>query len=298
MEITLSELRRRGDELVSRLERCDLCPRRCGVNRLRNEVGGCGVGRWALVSSYSPHFGEEPELVGKRGSGTIFFAGCNLHCLFCQNYDISQRLLGVPLHPEELAQKMLSIQAMGCHNLNLVSPTHLIAQIVEALWIAVKGGLNLPIVYNSGGYDDVSVLKLLEGIVDIYMPDAKYSDDAIAERLSSVPNYWTINQQALKEMHRQVGDLTISDGIARRGLIIRHLILPNGLAGSETILDFIRNQLSPHTYVNLMAQYYPTYRAYGYPEISRRITREEFEAVVNYARKIGLHRGFSYSSVF
>jgi putative pyruvate formate lyase activating enzyme len=262
------------------------------VNRLNDELGECGVGRWALVSSYGPHFGEEPELVGSGGSGTIFFAGCNLHCSFCQNYDISQKLAGVPLKPDDLARRMLSIQAMGCHNLNLVSPTHVIAQILEAICLAAKDGFSLPVVYNSGGYDDVTTLKLLGGVIDIYMPDAKYSDDATADRLSRAPNYWAVNQQALKEMHRQVGDLIVSDGIARHGLIIRHLILPHRLAGSQPILDFIRNELSPETYVNLMAQYYPCYRAYDYPELSHRITRDEYEAVIGYAKKIGLHRGF------
>ncbi len=277
-------------ELRARLASCDLCPRECRVNRLEDERGVCRVGRKAIVSSYGPHFGEEPVLVGRFGSGTIFFSGCNLKCCFCQNYEISQLLMGKEVEKEELARLMLELKRMGCHNINLVSPTHVIAQIIEALPIAIDLGLDLPIVYNSGGYDSVSVLRLLEGIIDIYMPDAKYGDDEIGEQLSGVKGYWRINREALREMHRQVGDLVTEEGIAQRGMLIRHLVLPDQLAGSERVLRFIAQELSPHSYVNIMDQYRPCYLAHRHPSLSRRITRSEYDRVVTWARSAGLTR--------
>ncbi|MEO0099812.1 MAG: radical SAM protein [candidate division WOR-3 bacterium] len=290
LSINLKEIR---EKALSLLAECRICPRECGVNRLKNERGHCQTGRYALVSSYGPHFGEEPELVGSSGSGTIFFSYCNLNCLYCQNYEISQLGEGREKDREALAKIMVYLQEIGCHNINLVSPTHIVPQFLEALELAVKEGLKIPIVYNSGGYDKVETLKLLEGIIDIYMPDAKYSDDENAKRYSNAPNYFATNKRALKEMHRQVGDLVCDErGIAQRGLIIRHLVLPNRIAGSFRVLEFIAREISKDTYVNIMAQYRPCYHASRYLELSRRITDEEFKEVIEYARSLGLHRGF------
>lgn len=288
-----ADLKTKWEQAFELLKNCQLCPRNCKVNRLAGEIGYCQTGRWAIVSSYGPHFGEEPELVGEKGSGTIFFAYCNLSCQYCQNYDISQYGYGQVTDADKLASIMLSLQQMGCHNINLVSPSHVIAQILEALVIAKARGLNLPIVYNTGGYDKVTSLKLLEGVIDIYMPDAKYSDSNLATKYSKAPNYFTINKQALKEMHRQVGDLLVDKkGIALRGLLIRHLVLPNRLAGSFEVLKFIANEISKKSYVNIMIQYRPCYHANRYLELSRPITREEYQEVIDYAKRIGLHRGF------
>lgn len=285
------ELRRRVQEFRTRLASCELCPRKCRVNRLAGEKGSCRTGVRAVVSSFGPHFGEEAPLVGRHGSGTIFFTHCNLRCLFCQNYSISQLGEGVEVTAEELAGMMLALQARGCHNINFVSPTHVIAQIMEALEIAVARGLKVPLVYNTGGYDSVETLKLLDGVVDIYMPDMKYADEETAWQLSGIHNYPEINRAAVKEMHRQVGDLVVDeDGIAVRGLIIRHLVLPGGLAGTAQIMEFIARELSPNSYVNVMAQYRPCYKAYQHPLLSRSITREEFTAAVREARRAGLER--------
>ncbi|MDH5684427.1 MAG: radical SAM protein, partial [candidate division WOR-3 bacterium] len=223
-----TDLKAKKEEAVESLKNCQLCPRECKVNRLEEEIGYCQTGRWSIVSSYGPHFGEEPELVGTNGSGTIFFGHCNLNCCFCQNYDISQLGHGQVTKANELTNMMLALQKMGCHNINLVSPTHVVAQFIEALASAKDKGLRLPVVYNSGGYDSVSTLKFLEGLIDIYMPDAKYSDSELAKKYSLAPDYFEINKQALKEMHRQVGDLiTDNRGVAGRGILIRHLVLPN-----------------------------------------------------------------------
>jgi putative pyruvate formate lyase activating enzyme len=287
------ELARRAEAALRLLSRCALCPRRCGVNRLKDEAGECRIGRNAVVSSVGPHFGEEPPLVGTHGSGTIFFSGCNLHCVFCQNWEISQSALGERVSQERLASLMLSVQGQGCHNLNLVSPTHVVAQILEALPLAAERGLCVPIVYNTGGYDSPEILKLLDGVVDIYMPDAKYGSDAAGETYSQAPGYWSRNRAALKEMHRQAGVLEMdSRGIARRGLLIRHLVLPGGLARSENVLRFIAEELSPDSYVNIMDQYRPCHRAGSYPELRRGITPDEFARVLACARSLGLHRGF------
>ncbi len=285
------DLKEKIEQALWILKECRLCPRECRVNRLKDEKGECKTGRWAVVSQASPHFGEEPELVGRYGSGTIFFSYCNLHCCFCQNYSISQLGEGKILKSEEIAELMLYLQGVGCHNINLVTPTHIVPQILEALLIARRRGLKIPIVYNSGGYESIETLRLLEGVVDIYMPDAKYSNDN-ALKYSQAPNYWEVNKKALLEMHRQVGDLVIEGGIAKRGLLIRHLILPNRLAGSFEILKFIAEKLSKNSYVNIMDQYYPSYKAFSYPELSRRITTEEYKEVVDFAKRIGLHRGF------
>lgn len=273
------------------LESCQVCPHACGVNRLAGEKGKCGTGAKAVVSSYGPHFGEEAPLVGKHGSGTIFFTNCNLKCLFCQNYSISQLGEGIEVNKEDIAEMMLSLQKRGCHNINLVSPTHVIPQILEALQVAIESGLCLPLVYNSGGYDSVETLKLLNGIVDIYMPDMKYSDDNIAEELSGIKDYPTVNKAAIKEMHRQVGDLQIDgEGIAWRGLLVRHLVLPDSLAGTREIVNFLATEISTNTYINVMAQYHPCYKASQVPSLTRSLSREEFAEAINMAYEAGLSR--------
>ncbi|MGF3494666.1 MAG: radical SAM protein [Methanothrix sp.] len=284
------ELQSRAEEAIRRLEHCDICPRRCGVNRADGELGFCRTGRLAKVSSAGPHYGEEPPLVGYHGSGTIFFAGCNLACVFCQNYEISQLDMGVEVTAERLAGIMMHLQLTGCHNVNLVTPTHVVPQILEALVIACEMGLSIPLVYNSGGYDSVETLRLLDGIIDIYMPDAKYGSDEMAIRYSNAPGYVEVMKAAIREMHRQVGDLVIENGIAVRGLLVRHLVLPNNLAGTEEVVRFI-SELSKNTYINIMDQYRPEYRADQYTELSRRITLSEYREALRLARAAGLSRG-------
>jgi len=243
------------------------------------------------VASYNPHFGEESPLVGRHGSGTIFFSWCNLRCRFCQNYDISQFGAGEPVEPEELAAMMLRLQGLGCHNINLVSPTHVVPQILAGLYIAAEVGLHIPLVYNTGGYDGLDTLALLDGIVDIYMPDMKYADADIARRYSGIVDYPRHNQAAVREMHRQVSDLVLDpDGIALRGLLVRHLVLPEGLAGTEEIVRFLAEEISKNTYLNLMDQYRPCHQAYELPPLNRRITRAEYEAAVQAAQAAGLNR--------
>ncbi len=274
-----------------RLASCTLCPLACRADRLHDEAGECRVGREAIVASYGAHFGEEDVLRGWRGSGTVFFSGCNLRCVYCQNYDISQFVSGQAVDAAQLAEIFLEVQREGCHNLNLVTPSHVVAQILEALAIAVPHGLRLPIVYNTSGYDSVATLRLLDGVVDIYMPDVKYSDSAIGQQYSGIPHYWEVVRPALREMHRQVGDLRIERGLAVRGLLIRHLVLPGRLAGSQEVLRFIAEEISRDSWINVMDQYHPSYRAYDYPELARRITSSEYAEVVAYARSLGLHRG-------
>lgn len=273
------------------LSPCHVCPRQCEVDRLGGELGECQTGALARVSSYGPHLGEEDPLRGWNGSGTIFFGRCNLHCQYCQNADISQYDAGEEVTPQYLAKIMLNLQERGCHNINFVSPTHVGPQILEAVLVAAQNGLHLPLVYNTGGYDSLPLLKLFSGVIDIYMPDMKYSDAKIGERLSKVPNYSQVNQAAVKEMHRQVGDLQLNArGIAVRGLLVRHLILPEGLAGTERTLRFLAQEISPNTYLNLMDQYRPAYRAGDYPKLARRITRTEFQEAVDLAKGLGLER--------
>ncbi len=289
-------------QLAERMNPCVLCPRQCKVNRSgstgppsraksrdKGQVGFCGVGDMPLVSSVGPHFGEESVLVGSGGSGTIFFAGCNLGCIFCQNFDISHHRHGTKVTTEQLAQFMLDLQNYHCININLVTPTHVVATAMAAIELARKKGLTLPIVYNTGGYDSVETLKLLEGLVDIYMPDMKYSDSVAAEELSNAPDYPKVNQQAVKEMHRQVGDLQLKNGLATRGLLVRHLVLPNNLAGSFKIIDFLAEQISNATTINVMDQYRPCYEASLHTGINRRPTLEEFESARRYAIKKGLN---------
>ena len=270
---------------------CRVCPRHCKVDRVADDRRGfCRLGARALVSAYQPHFGEEPPLVGRHGSGTIFFASCNLACAFCQNWETSQLWQGREVEPQELALMMLHLQRLGCHNINLVTPSHVVPQILAALPLAMALGLRIPLVYNTGGYDSVEALRLLDGIVDIYMPDIKYADDGIAGRYSAVKGYYAIARVAVKEMHRQVGDLVVEDGMAARGLIIRHLVLPGGLAGTAEVVRFIAQELSPHSYVNVMAQYRPENRAHRYPELSRRITPQEYQEALRLAAGAGLDR--------
>jgi len=285
------ELAKRVEAARALLQNCQVCPRHCAVNRLIGETGKCHTPRLAAVSSYGPHFGEEAPLVGRHGSGTIFFTNCNLKCIFCQNYHISQLGDGAELNRQELAKTMLSLQAKGCHNINLVSPTHVVPQILEALEIAIELGLRLPLVYNSGGYDSVETLKILDGVVDIYMPDMKYSDEKIAEELSDIKDYPSVNRAAVKEMHRQVGDLQIDeDGIAVRGLLIRHLVLPHRLAGTKETVNFIAEEISQNSYVNIMAQYHPCYKAFQVPQLARPPLHQEFLEAVELAHKAGLNR--------
>jgi putative pyruvate formate lyase activating enzyme len=292
------ELRRTG-ELHERVEeaykllapQCGLCPRCCGIDRFAGRVGVCRTGPLPAVSSYGPHFGEEPPLVGFHGSGTIFFGGCNLECIFCQNSDISQGGFGREVSVEDLAEMMLDLTRQGCHNINWVSPTHQLPQILSALEVAAESRMDIPIVYNCGGYEPVEVLKLLDGIVDIYMPDAKYGSNEVGQEFSGVPDYWDRNQQALREMHRQVGDLAEDErGIAQHGLIVRHLVLPGGLAHTPEVMRFIAREISTDTYVNIMDQYRPAYQAFGHPLLGRRITSEEYAQAVEAAVAEGLHR--------
>ncbi len=275
---------------LERLRSCNLCPRNCGVDRLKGELGFCRGPRLAKVSSYGPHFGEERPLVGRNGSGTIFFTGCNLRCCFCQNYDISHFDRGREVTAPELAEMMLALEAGGCHNINLVTPTHFVPQIISSLKIAASMGLSIPVVYNCGGYEAIETLRLLEGIVDIYMPDFKFMSQASSKRYLNASDYPQVAKAALKEMHRQVGDLVIKDGIALRGLLVRHLVMPSHLDDSREIFRLIATEISPSTFVNVMDQYRPCHEADRFPEIARRISVEEFERALDYARKEGLER--------
>ena len=284
------ELQRRAKAAEQLLEPCRVCPRECLAQRLQGETGVCGVAENAMVSSYGPHYGEERPLVGSGGSGTIFLAHCNLCCVFCQNSEISQEGEGQAASVRKLAEMMLDLQRMGCHNINFVTPTHQVPQILRALPLAVEGGLQVPLVYNCGGYESLETLRILDGVFDIYMPDFKYADSEAAKRYSNAENYPEVAKAALQEMHRQVGDLVMDRrGIARRGLLVRHLVLPNDLAGTGEVVRFLA-ELSEDTYVNIMAQYRPCYRAHEHPSLARRPTREELESALQLARAAGLHR--------
>ncbi|MEA3342504.1 MAG: radical SAM protein [Chloroflexota bacterium] len=284
------ELEQRVEAAYERLHACDFCGRECGADRYE-QPGSCQTGVRAVVASCGPHHGEEDPLRGQRGSGTIFFAWCNLSCQFCQNYNISQLGHGEKVEPEDLAAMMLTLQTRGCHNVNLVSPTHVVAPILAALLIAAQAGLRLPLVWNTGGYDSLKALELLDGVVDVYMPDVKYADEETARRYSKIERYPAVNQAAVKEMHRQVGDLTLDEtGIALRGLLVRHLVLPEGLAGTEEVARFLVDEVSRDTYINVMDQYRPCYKAAVLPPLDRRITRAEYERALRQARAAGLHR--------
>ncbi|MBI4802615.1 MAG: radical SAM protein [Elusimicrobia bacterium] len=284
------ELGRIAGKLGSLLSACRLCPRKCGADRARGETGFCGAGKKLKISSHFPHFGEEPCLVGRNGSGTIFFAHCNLKCAFCQNYEISHSAEGREAETEELVGCMLELQKLGCHNINLVTPTHFAPQIVSALELAAGGGLRLPLVYNCGGYESAEVLELLAAVVDIYMPDAKFSAPEVSRRFCGAPDYFDALKTALKIMHSQVGDLAIENGLARRGLLIRHLVMPQGLAGTGEIMNFIAKELSPDAYVNIMAQYRPCGEARKFPEINRPVTPGEYRDATRLAVAAGLRR--------
>ena len=286
------ELGDRARRAREHLKDCDLCARYCRINRLETLRGAvCRTGEAAVVSSFGPHHGEEDPLRGTRGSGTIFFTWCNLRCVYCQNWDISQKGQGFEVAGDELAQMMLSLQSQGCHNINLVSPSHVVAQVIEAVAIAAGNGLRLPIVYNTGGYDSPEALELLDGVIDIYMPDVKYGDSALARKYSKIRDYVAHNRAAVKEMHRQVGDLVLDEeGVARRGLLVRHLILPGGAAGTESVLRFLAEEVSADTYLNLMAQYRPCFKAGEYTELDRRPSGAELEEGMKTARRLGLNR--------
>ncbi len=286
------ELAKRVEKLYSFYENCSLCPRDCRVNRKKGQTGKCRAGAMAKISSAFPHFGEEKPLVGKKGSGTIFFSNCNLRCVFCQNYQISLEGEGVEISDERLAETMIKIQGLGCHNINLVTPTHYLPNIINAVHLAIRRGLRIPLVYNTSGYEKVEILSLLDGLVDIYLPDCKYMDPANAAKYSDgAYNYPYYAQQALKEMHSQVGELKVDqNGIAFRGMILRHLILPNRIAGSKEFLKFVSENLPRTTYLNLMGQYRPEYKAFDYPEISRRIKKNEYDEVLKWAKEYGLER--------
>lgn len=273
------------------LKSCELCPRACKVDRLSGELGECSTGEEAVVSSFNPHFGEEPPLVGAFGSGTIFFTHCNLKCNFCQNYDISHEGNGEECGLGQLAGMMLILQNNGCHNINFVTPTHVVPQILSALDMAIDGGLRIPLVYNSSGYDKVETLKLLEGVIDIYMPDFKFWDPAIAEQTCNAPDYPQIAAKAVVEMHRQVGDLQLDEnGIATRGLLLRHLVMPSGMAGTGEVMSFIANHVSKNTYVNIMDQYRPCGKALHVKELARRVSVTEFNTAVKEAKDAGITR--------
>jgi putative pyruvate formate lyase activating enzyme len=284
------ELADRAKTAYDRLTDCDLCGWQCRIDR-RKRTAACKTGVEAVVASYGAHHGEEDPLRGWGGSGTIFFSWCNLRCQFCQNYDISQSGHGRAVTSEQLAAMMLELQEQGCHNINFVSPSHVVAQILAATLIAAQAGLHLPLVYNTGGYDSPAALALLDGVIDIYMPDVKYADASIAKKHSKIPNYPAVNQVAVKEMHRQVGDLILDEhGVARRGLLVRHLVMPNDLAGTAEIASFLARDLSTNTYINVMDQYRPCYKAANYADLNRSPTQRELEDARRAVQDAGLHR--------
>lgn len=283
-------LKKKTKEAFDRLSNCHLCPRNCGVDRTAGETGVCKTGIRAVVASYAPHFGEEAPLVGAHGSGTIFFTHCNLLCCFCQNYDISHEGNGIEVSKSHLAKIMLHLQNLGCHNINFVTPSHVIPQILASLEVAVENGLNVPLVYNTGSYDNVDSLKLLDGIFDIYMPDFKFWDEKVSKEICSATDYPEIARNAVKEMFRQVGDLVIENGIAKRGLLIRHLVMPDEMAGTREIMRFLSKEISENTYVNIMPQYRPCGDAFNNPNLSRSITQKEFEDALTAAKEEGICR--------
>ncbi len=290
LSLSDKDFREKIEKAYHIIEECTLCPRNCKVNRIKGEKGFCKTLDIPYISSWGPHHGEERPLVGQHGSGTIFFAFCNLACVYCQNWTISHLGEGDEISCEELAGIMIYLQNLGCHNINLVTPTHQVPQILKALYIARENGLKIPIVYNCGGYESVETLKIIDGIIDIYMPDFKYWNEKLAEKYSKVKNYPSVAKSALKEMHRQVGDLIIENDIAVRGLLVRHLILPNDISGTEGVLEFIASEISQNTYINIMDQYRPCWHANEYEELNRRIRRDEFDRAVKTALKYGLKR--------
>jgi len=291
LKLSKNDLKGKIRQAEEILKSCTLCPRNCLADRTAGIMGFCRTGDKPYVSSYNAHFGEEAPLVGHKGSGTIFFTHCNLGCIFCQNYSISHLGEGKEISFKALAGIMLTLQGYGCHNINFVTPTHQVPMILRSLEIAIDKGLKIPLVYNSGGYESVETLSVLEGVIDIYMPDFKFADPETAKRYAQATDYPGVAKAAIKDMHRQVGDLVTDDtGIALRGLLVRHLVLPEGLAGTEEIVRFISEEISPYTYTNIMAQYYPSYKAAGCPPLDRRITAEEYRQAVNAAKEAGLKR--------
>ncbi|MBI9074105.1 MAG: radical SAM protein [Desulfatibacillum sp.] len=287
----LGVLKQKIDQALEIMRECVLCPRQCRVNRLEHETGICNTGPNAVVSSFGPHFGEEAPLVGEKGSGTIFFANCNLLCLFCQNYGISHKGEGEEVGPESIARVMIQLQDAGCRNINFVTPSHVIPQILQAVDLAAEQGLSIPLVYNTGAYDSVESLKLLDGVVDIYMPDFKFWHPEIAGKTCQAPDYRQVACAALREMHRQVGDLQINkQGLATRGLLVRHLVLPGRMAGTKQIMEFIAREISPNTYVNIMPQYRPLGRAGEIPGLEEALHFREYEQAVAEALKAGISR--------
>jgi putative pyruvate formate lyase activating enzyme len=296
MRIDNNKLNLRAVRLAKRLEACDICPRRCGINRLKGELGKCHSGALPIVASYCAHRGEEPAISGTRGSGTIFFGNCNLRCVFCQNYQISQnpaKQKANEVSVERLADIMLELQAQGCHNVNLVSPTHFVPQIVEALAVAVPKGLSIPLVYNTNAYDSIETLRELDGIIDIYLPDIKYASDEMSMRYSEAPGYPQAARSAIKEMFRQTGELMLDENdIAQRGVIVRHLILPQDISGSAVSLKWLAQEVSPDITISIMSQYHPTHHASKFPEINRHITQAEYDAVMAALEEAGLENGW------
>lgn len=292
LRLTEEQLQERIAAAFETMRSCTICPRLCEVDRTADEKGFCSTGRYAPVASYNLHFGEEAPLVGTNGSGTVFFGGCNLGCVFCQNYDISRHPGDMPeAGPQELAAVMLELQKQGAHNINFVTPSHVVPQILEALPVAIRHGLRLPLVYNSGGYDRVETLRLLDGVVDIYMPDAKFADSKVADAYCRAPDYPDIAMAAIREMHRQAGDLeTDENGVALRGLIVRHLLLPDDLAGTRAWLGYLAEEISPRTYLNIMDQYHPSGESRSYPELRRAVSRQEHEWALREAERFGLTR--------
>jgi putative pyruvate formate lyase activating enzyme len=283
-----------SESLDKILNRCVICPHKCGVNRTAGEKGICMAGHKPVISSVMPHHGEEPPISGTGGSGTIFFSYCNMKCIYCQNYQISQEYEGVEYSILKMAESMLHLQDSGCHNINLVSPTIWIPQIIKALCIAREKGLLIPTVFNTGGYENPRIIKMLDGVIDIYMPDMRYSDDYMAEKYSMVKEYTRYNRQSVKEMYRQVGNLKLNkEGIAEKGLLVRLLIMPENIGGIKKTLDFIKNELSNDVYLSIMAQYYPVYKAFKYPELSKMISAKEYFEVVKYAEKKGFSKGWT-----
>ncbi|MCM8771604.1 MAG: radical SAM protein [Candidatus Omnitrophica bacterium] len=286
--LELSEIEKRSFLLFEKLKNCNLCGWECNIDRY-SKKSHCRSGIELKISSYGPHFGEERIISGKRGSGTIFFTNCSLKCVYCQNYDISQLGNGYVISEEDLSNIMLKLQNLGCHNINLVTPTHFLPQILKGIFLAIKKGLKIPFVYNCGGYENVETLKILDGIIDIYMPDAKYGDNEKGKKYSGIPDYWDKCKRALIEMKRQVGDIVLNEEkVAIKGLLIRHLILPNDISSTEKVLKFIKEELGENTWISLLSQYHPEYKAYMYPEIDRRITYEEYYKSVEIVEKIGL----------
>lgn len=280
------------------LESCSICPRKCKINRLKDQRGFCKTGLNAEVYSYLSHHGEEPPISGEKGSGTIFFAHCNMACVYCQNYEFSQKMRqGGGISDLELAQIMLKLQKTGCHNINLVSPTHIMPQILKALKIAIEAGLNIPLIYNTSGYELAETIKLLDGIIDVYLPDMRYADPELSKKYSLAPDYPACNQASVKEMHRQVGLVkTDHNDIIEKGMIIRHLVLPDNISGTEKIMKFISEEISTENYISLMSQYTPYYKAGDYAELSRRISLQEYEKAQKIMEKYGLHNGWTQDS--